>query len=395
MSNNIIDEAIFSSSVFKDETTLYHGYIPPQLPFREKQVTTIAQNYRPLFTEAITTGGVAANIAVVGSAGVGKSASVRFTIKGLVQSAKKQGLNIYADYRNCWINRTRSAVLRGLLRDKFGILIRGFGSEEAIDVLIRRLTSEDAYLILILDEVSVLTQDDIESFLHLTEEFGAKHRFSVVMISRSMEWNVLISPEISQRISDVIHYEPYSREEMREILEYRASLAFHDMAVSPDLLEMVADISSSTQNLRHGIEILHRAGRIADRQNMSEVDPEMVRIARATVYPELRAEILHDLQNEELYILLGVTNRLLEKSFTATTLSEAYQNYKVVCDEYDTDPVDQGKFLEFVSNLETIGIISVLDSKRGKEGRRKRVTIHDVPAAVLKERIEDQLSRRD
>ncbi|MHA2364506.1 MAG: hypothetical protein ACXAC7_11160, partial [Candidatus Hodarchaeales archaeon] len=94
---------MFGSSIFTDETTLYHGWVPPKLPFREKEIQTIAQNYRPLFTDAASMGGVSANIAAVGTAGVGKSASVRYTIKELVNKAKSQGLNIYADYRNCWI----------------------------------------------------------------------------------------------------------------------------------------------------------------------------------------------------------------------------------------------------------------------------------------------------
>lgn len=318
MTDDIIDEALYGSSIFTDETTFFHGWVPPKLPHREKEIQTIAQNYRPLFTDAAQMGGVSANIAVIGSAGVGKSASVRYTVKTLVEKAKNQGINIYADYRNCWINRTRSAVLRGLLRDKFGISIRGFGSDEAVDVLIRRLSSEDAYMILILDEVSVLPQADVESFLHLTEEFGAKHRFSVIMISRPTEWQtVLISPEISQRISDVIYFRPYTRKMIFEILEYRASLAFKSTAYSEEILEMIADISASTQNIRHGIEILHRAGRIADRTDVSEIDPEMVRMARVSVYPEMRPEVLHDLIQHELYILLAITRILLAKSFTA------------------------------------------------------------------------------
>ncbi|MHA2365210.1 MAG: Cdc6/Cdc18 family protein, partial [Candidatus Hodarchaeales archaeon] len=306
-----------------------------------------------------------------------------------------QGLNIYADYRNCWINRTRNSVLRGLLRDKFGISIRGFGSEEAIDVLIRRLSSDDAYLILILDEVSVLPAEDIENFLHLTEEFGAKHRFSVIMISRPSEWNILISPEISQRISDVIHFKPYSRDEIREILEFRASLAFKSTAYSEELLEMISEISDNTQNIRHGIEILHRAGRIADRKNESEIDPEMVRMARASVYPEMRPEILHDLSSHELYILLGITRQLLGKSYTAITIKEAYETYQTVCEEYGEDYANANSFQESIDNLETLSIISILDAKRLNDGDKKRITIHDVPAAVLKERIEFQITELD
>ena len=394
MSRSLIDDAIFSSSVFKDEPTLFHGYIPEKLLFREDKITTIAQNFRPLFTESDSSSGLTANIAVVGTAGIGKSASVKYTVKGLVDTAKKKGLKIYGDYRNCWINRTRSAILRGLLRDKFDISIRGFGDEEAIETLIRRLNSENAYLILILDEIHGLKQADIESFLHLTDEFSAKHRFSIILISRPSEWNLLISPEITQRISDVINYNPYSQEELFKILKYRAGLAFKENAIDDDIIDMVAQVTLSTNNLRHGIEILHRAGRIADRQNKSELTAEMIRSAQASVYPELRSEFFADLEDTEILSLLGVARILLDKSYTATTMKDAYEYYKIACDEYSVEALPQQDFKKTIKSLSGSGIIAILDSKPDASPGSKRITIHDVPASVLKERLEDQLNTR-
>ena len=394
MSKSIIDDAIFSSSVFKDEPTLFHGYIPEKLMFREDKIKTIAQNFRPLFADSDSSTGLTANIAVVGTAGIGKSASVKFTVKELVESAKKRGLKIYGDYRNCWINRTRSAILRGLLRDKFEISIRGFGDEEAIETLIRRLTSENAYLILILDEVYALKQADIESFLHLTDEFSAKHRFSIILISRPSEWNLLISPEITQRISDVIYYDPYTQQQLFDILKFRAGLAFKDNAIDDDILDMIAQISLSTNNLRHGIEILHRSGRIADRQNKSEITPEMVRTAQVSVYPELRAEFFADLDDNEAFSLLGIARNLLDKSYTATTITDAYEYYKIVCDEYASQNLSQQEFKRTIKSLVGSGIITLLDSKADAPSGSKRITIHDVPASVLKERLEEQLASR-
>ncbi len=396
MSKSIIDDAIFSNSVFKDEPTLFHGYIPEKLMFREDKITTIAQNFRPLFADSDSSTGLTANIAVVGTAGIGKSASVKFTVKGLVESAKKRGLKIYGDYRNCWINRTRSAILRGLLRDKFEISIRGFGDEEAIETLIRRLTSENAFLILILDEVYALKQADIESFLHLTDEFSAKHLFAVILISRPSEWNLLISPEITQRISDVIYYDPYTHDQLFDILKFRATLAFKEGAIEDDIIDMIAQISLSTNNLRHGIEILHRSGRIADRQSKSEVTAEMVRSAQVSVYPELRAEFFSDLEDNEVFSLLAIARNLLDKSYTATTITDAYEYYKVVCDEFDTQNITQQEFRKVIKSLVGSGIIALLDSKgdTSSSGSR-RITIHDVPASVLKERLEEQLASRN
>ena len=399
MSDSLIDEALFSSSIFKDETTLYHGYVPPKLPFREKEITTVAQNFRPLFLMDgdVDLGGtgISANIGVVGSAGVGKTASVRYTIRRLLDTAKAEKLNLVADYRNCLVNRTGSAIFRGLLCDKFGVGIRGFSNEEAVDILIRRLTSEKAYLILVLDEVSALPFTDIESFLHLTDEFGAHHRFFIILISRPTEWNTMLFPEIGQRISDVVTFDPYSAAEVKKILEYRAELAMKPTAYTEDLLDMITEVTTTTQNLRHGLEILHRAGRIADRKGITEIEPEMIREARASVYPELRQEILLDLKRHDLYILLGIARFLFSKSVTAVSVSEVQSQYSLVLEEYGERKRSSGDFLASIETLESLGIIRSLDSRRRSSGRsnRARITINDVPAAVLSERISEQLGK--
>ncbi|MFW9928196.1 MAG: Cdc6/Cdc18 family protein [Candidatus Thorarchaeota archaeon] len=398
ISKEIIDDALFSSSIFKDETSLYHSFVPPSLPFRDNEISRIAQHFRPLFQKKPgQISGVSANIGVIGSAGIGKTSSVRYTVRKLLETAKSHKMNLIADYRNCLINRTGSAIYRGLLRDNFSVNIRGFGNEEAIDVLIRRLNSEDTYLILILDEVTSLPDNDIESFLHLTDEFGGYHRFFLILISRPTEWNTLLYPEISQRISDVIRFEPYTFEQTKSILSFRAELSLKPTAYDEDLIEMVAQIATLTKNLRHGIEILHRAGRIADRKGYNEIDPEMVREAKNTVYPELRQEVLNDLKKPELIALLGITRYLLAKSFTAISLQEAYTSYKEVSEEYGEIKKNANDFSKYLDNLEGLGLISSISyNQRDLGGKLKsRITINDVPAQVLKERIENRLINMD
>ncbi|MHA1970208.1 MAG: Cdc6/Cdc18 family protein [Candidatus Hodarchaeales archaeon] len=289
---DIIQDALFSSSVFKEggERTLNQSYIPNDLKFREENIRRISQNFRPLFlTEKGGTEGFSTNIALTGPAGVGKTVTARYTVENLQSMAEKYHIKLYTDYKNCWT-----------MRDRFGVASRGFSDEESTDILIRRLNSEQAYLILILDEVSVLPQRDIRGFIHLPEEFGSEHRISLIMISRPTEWKVTLSSMVSQRIADVLQFQPYSLKETRDILNYRARLAFKSSALSEDVLEMVAEISDQTKNLRHGIETLY-----ADQRRLDEITPEMIRRAKNDVFPEMRADILEELKTHELFAALS------------------------------------------------------------------------------------------
>jgi cell division control protein 6 len=395
---DIIKDALFSSSVFKEsgERTLDQSYIPDTLNFREDHIRRISQNFRELFvSKGGGLEGFSTNIALTGSAGIGKTVTSRYTVERLQAMAEKYRVKVYIDYKNCWTTRTKTSILRSILRDQFGVASRGFSDEESTDILIRRLNSEQAYLILILDEVSVLQQKDIRGFIHLPEEFGSSHRISLIMISRPTEWKVALSSIVSQRIADVIHFDPYNYEETREILDYRAKLAFKSHALSDDIIDMVAEISDQTKNLRHGIETLYRSGRAADQKRIDEISPELIRRAKNDVYPEMRADILEELNTHELIAALSVARRLHHKGITATTIEHSFKNYSIICEEWNVSSNGEAAFRNYLSTLEAIGILGkVTKGVKGRKGVRARLTIHDVPAAILIERIEVFLSKR-
>jgi len=395
---DIITDALFSSSVFKEggERTLDQSYIPDTLNFREDHIRRISQNFRELFVnKGGGSEGFSTNIALTGSAGIGKTVTSRFTVERLQAMAEKYRVKVFIDYKNCWTTRTKTSILRSILRDQFGVASRGFSDEESTDILIRRLNSEQAYLILILDEVSVLQQKDIRGFIHLPEEFGSSHRISLIMISRPTEWKVALSSMVSQRIADVIHFDPYNYEETREILEYRAKLAFKSHALSDDIIDMVAEISDQTKNLRHGIETLYRSGRAADQKRIDEINPELIRHAKNDVYPEMRADILEELNTHELIAALSVARRLHHKGITATTIEYSFKNYRIICEEWNVSANGEAAFRNYLSTLEAIGILGkVTKGVKGRKGVRARLTIHDVPAAILIERIEVFLTKR-
>lgn len=390
-----IRETLFGDSVFKDENTLSPGFIPEKLLYRDSQISYIGQNFRSLFQGKLTSS-LVGNILILGSAGVGKTSTVRYTMNLLETLAKEErSVNFLYYYINCWNYRTKTAILRGLLREKFDIQMRGLGPEEAISNLMTNLITRNSYLVIVLDEAWTLSQEDIRSFLYLAEEFGLSNRISTIMISRQREWNVQLSSEISQRINDVIKLEPYKKDELREIFEYRYGLALKSNSYNEDTIEMVTEICSETLNVRHGIEIILQAGRIADRSGSREITPEMIRAAKQNVYPELRSELLNELQLHELLVFLGIARRLKHECFSATSIKEALRFYKMSCEGREITPKGEATFRRYLQTLSNYGLISTVTSAsgRGKRGIRTKISIHEVPAAVLIERIEARLAQ--
>lgn len=393
MEDIAVEEILFGKSVFKNEATLLSEYVPPRLPRRQGEVMRLAQDFRPLL---IREGAFAVNIAIVGEAGIGKSALAKSVMEKIVQAAAKRSVRILYEYFNCYTFRTKSAVLRNLLTEHFHILSRGFSDEELLSMLVKRLVSENAKLIIVLDEAPILGGEEILSMLHASEVYGfGQSRISTVIVSRPSEWRVMLSAPLSGHIHDQINMRSYSKEDLIEILRYRADMAFVAGVVPEEILEMVAEIASRTRNARHGIEILYQAGKKADSEGKSQLTADMIRGAKESVYPELRYDVFYTLKPHEILVALGIARLLSSKGSTSTTIDEAFDFYRIVCEEEGFSPQLKASFRKNINLLLSLGFMGLIVGpiEKGKRGRHGRITLYDIPASVLEERLHEILGR--
>src|SRR5208282_4857400 len=85
-------------------------------------------------------------------------------------------------------------------------------------------------------------------------------------------------------------------------------LAFKENAVSDEALQLVAGIGEQSGDARYSIELLWRAGKYADSENVKHVSTEHVRKAAGSVYPTLRGEYISALSPHEKYMLLALAS---------------------------------------------------------------------------------------
>ena len=336
------------------------------------------------------------NVAIIGDAGVGKTNLCKYTMNRFEQAANSRNINVKFLYYNCHSFRSKTAILRNILSEHFRIQSRGFSDEEILDMLVKRLTKEEIRLIIALDEANMLHSEDILSIFHAGEYFGSeKSMISTIIISRPMEWRSLLNIPLSGHIHDQMDISGYNRNELLQILEFRAGMALYPTSYNEETINMIADICASSQNARHGLEILYRSGKLADLKNESFINPEYIRAAKSDVYPELRRDVLEELRTQELLAALGIARKFKATGSTSTTVDEGYENYVVICEEYGEESRGKSTFRSAVETLHKVGIIgkTVGPIDEGKRGRRAKITILDIPATVLVERIEYILSK--
>ncbi len=391
---NFVEDAMLGQSVFKNETSLFPEYVPPELPCREEEIKRLAKNFRILVEES---GSFSVNVAVVGQAGVGKTALVKYTMQRVEAIANRRNRAVKFLYYNCHSFRSKTAILRNILTEHFQIRSRGFSDEEILEMLVKRLSKEGIRLIVALDEANMLDSNDILSIFHAGEYFGSENSMiSTIIISRPVEWSSLLNVPLSGHIHDQMDLKGYSRDQIFKILQYRAEIALYDSSYDDDILNLIADISTSSNNARHGLEILYRAGKIADRKEDSFIKPDYIRAAKADVYPELRKDVFKELRNDELLAALGVARTLKKEGVTSTTIDESYENYALVCEEFKTEVKSKSTFRNSVEILNKVGIISktVGPIETGKRGRRALITTFDIPVTVLVDRLEAILNQK-
>ena len=394
MSNfDYVEDAMFGKSIFRNESTLYPEYVPPELPTREEDIARLARNFRSLLG---TEGSFSVNVAIVGHAGIGKTNLCKYTMKRFEEAANSRSINVKFLYYNCHSFRSKTAILRNVLSEHFRIQSRGFSDEEILDMLVKRLTREDIRLIIALDEANMLNSEDILSIFHAGEYFGSEQSMiSTIVISRPIEWRSLLNVPLSGHIHDQIDLQGYNRNELLQILKYRAEKALYPTAYNDETLNLIADICSASRNARHGLEILYRSGKLADLKKENEIIPDYIRAAKADVYPELRRDVLEELRQHELLAALGVARKLTKQGVTSTSVDEGYESYVLTCEEYGEEIRGKSTFRSALDTLDKVGIIgkSVGPIEEGKRGRRAKITTFDIPATVLVERIENILSK--
>ena len=337
--------------------------------------------YRPLFSDKL----VSVNSALVGQAGLGKTATSKLFGQKIQEMSKKFGSKILFEYMYCSTVRTLPAVLRQIIMKNWKkIPVMGITGNELIIELNDILRRENTRLIIALDDAKLLGGEAIHGLIRSAEYFGYGNAWvSTMIISRPEDWAAHLYPHLIEDVHSVIEFLRYTESELQEILAYRASLSFYEGVLSQENCNLVAKIASETGNARHGIEILRHAGYLAEKSEEKRITPEMIRIAKNEVYPETAPEILRGLHVHELLAALSTATTLKQED--AVPSHKAYEQYCIICEEYQTKARSTRNCRDYIRVLADIGLINAV-VKNLKRGRRTVITLTEIPASVLEER---------
>jgi cell division control protein 6 len=386
--------------VFKDEAKLDINYVPRRLLHREAKMRLLAEFFNFALTAPER---MAQRALIVGDVGTGKTAlSQRFGID-LTQQAKQRGINLHYIHVNC---RQYRGSLFLILHQAVSFFHpnfpkRGFSEEELLNILLQVLDEKNAYVILTLDEFeSLIEREGSEPVYKLTRlqesRLNKPQRISLICILKSLK--AIEDLDFSTRStlqSNIIPLERYSREQLADILNDRVQLAFKPLAVPEDTVNLIAELAHSEGgNARFAIELLWRAGKYADAEDLGVVTPECVRKAVSSIFAMTKKSDLAFLSMHEKLFLLGIARFFKENTDRAyASLTEVEKAYSVVCEEFDVKPHTHTQLWKYLQTLSTLGIVKKSVSVAGQRGRTTLVCLPAVSVYELEKELSMLLER--
>jgi cell division control protein 6 len=323
-------------SLFKDERFLYPDFVPERLPFRDKELSELVFCLKPA-----TSGKKPTNVFVYGKPGTGKTVSLKFVLNEMEEYSDR----VKCLYLNCFEFSSKQALLTKIT-NYFGYAVsdRGLSSEEVYSKFVALLRSEKFIPIIVFDEAEQLLKDESrKELLYDLSRLGEQQKLSLGLVFISND-NFFLS-HLDDRIrsslaASSIPFEPYSSPDLKEILKERAKYAFFDFVLDDEVIPLCAAHAAKLGgDARVAIDLLLKAGRLAERENSKKVLLKHVR-ASFTQEKPVKIEVTSNLTDQEKEVLKfldthsnkpvdsGLIYSSLEKKYAERTLRYAIAELK-------------------------------------------------------------------
>ncbi|HUS56422.1 MAG TPA: AAA family ATPase, partial [Thermoplasmata archaeon] len=322
-------------SVFKDQRTLSFDYVPPKLVHREAQMKRLIMLFKPVVESDSSQ-----NAVIAGSVGTGKTGTAKRFCMDMKEFGERNQKAIDWVLVNCRQRNSESSVILQIVNHfQPNFPDRGFSITEMLRILRKDLEKRKVHLVVVLDEADVLLKkagpDIIYKLTRFGEEkVGSREMISLLLISQKNIFDMLDEASTSTfKRTNLIEFGRYTCEELVDIVAQRAGLALHEGVIDAGAIELIADVAAEWGDARFAIEILEKAGMLADEEGVAVISVENVRAAKAEAYSSITESKLDGLDTHQKLTLLGIARASRGEPFITTR--EAESAYKVACEEFE------------------------------------------------------------
>jgi len=378
MLNTIFDSAVKNKNIIKNRQVLTIDYVPDKLLFRTKESMAIAQSLSVILKK-----GRPSNLLIFGKPGTGKTAVVKNVIEHLYKKTNELDINLKVPFINAKNSNTpykilyEIAELLGINKEgKMQVYFTGLSMSEATDRILDFIRRRSIKVVIVIDEIDSLVNrkgDDIlYNFTRANERISSDQFISLVGISNSLTFKDKLDPRVKSSLSEEeLVFNPYTIEQLKQILIDRCKLAFYDNVIPIGVINLCAAIAGrETGDARKAIDLLRVAAEIAERSMTMEISEDHIRSAQQKIDSDTNYEIL---RNSTLHTKLVILSIIKSKNGST---GEIYTIYQYFCSKIQQEPLTQRRMTQIVGELDQLGLITTNIVNQGRYGRTQRIKLH-------------------
>jgi len=427
-SQGLFDDLLSGEPIFENKEVLRPSYTPHELPHRTEQINQMAT----ILVSALR-GETPSNILIYGKTGTGKTASAKFVSQELESTSKKYDVPCEVEYINCEVTDTQYRVL-AQLANKFieknrehigtkleelgtlqsrarenGAALTGtaFDTPDAVAERINELEAdreemdtvpmtgwptdrvystffdavdyEERVVVIMLDEIDKLVEKSGDDTLYNLSRMNSEltnSRISIMGISNDLKFTDFLDPRVKSSLGEEeIVFPPYDANQLRDILQHRANVAFKPDALTDDVIPLCAAFAAQEHgDARRALDLLRTAGELAERGQADTVEEAHVRKAQDKIELDRVVEVVRTLPTQSKIVLFATI--LLEKNGVHNVnTGEVFNIYKRLCEEIDADVLTQRRVTDLISELDMLGIVNAVVVSKGRYGRTKEISL--------------------
>lgn len=343
--------------VYKNRDYLSSKIIPEELPHREQEFNQIWSNL-----EYVLEGSTPSNLIIFGPPGSGKTVTVRKVIEEIRREAENEGIDVLIGYSVA--EKTEMMTLVSICEDMdVSVPKRGLSFFEVKRKLQEHLSGRKA--VIVIDEIDKLIRP--ESNVDLLYFLTRDPNICVVGISNVV---TLLDNIVDKRVKSSwnprkIVFEPYTADQLFDILKYRANKAFYEGVVDDGILSYIAAIAVQRGgDTRYALDLLMMAGDIIKQQGLTKIDRTHIEKAIDELERDFLVKTVRSLSAPEKALLYVVTQA--KRNGMQLKPEVAYTLANVVLSMIANQSLSHRRWSDYRGSLELLGYLGLVREGLGR-----------------------------
>lgn len=372
--------------LFKNKTILQANYAPSTILHRDEQIEQLANILAPILR-----GEKPSNVFIYGKTGSGKTLTVKYTAQQLMDVSLQKKIPLKVIYLNCKLKKladTEYRLIAQLLRE-YGKNIppTGLPTDEVYHLFFNTIEKEKHILLLILDEIDQLIGKAGDELLYNLTRINSELKqaqITLVGISNDLAFTDALDPRVKSSLSEEdLVFPPYNAEQIQDILQQRAQLAFHPGVLEEGVIEKCAAFAAREHgDARRALELLRVSAELSERQNQSKVSISHLDQAEDKIERDRVLDLVSTQPKQFQVTLFAILDSCAQKKGIFT--GEIYSAYERYCSQTSLRPLTQRRISDIVAELDMLGIINAKIVSKGRYGRTREITINMTDAITQK-----------